>query len=153
MSEQVESPTTIRDRAVAVADYLLAVRAQMERPARTIPADAHRLDQLPDHPACQIGPAADGTSWLRVGLPDLPPPVAVPAALRRRLRGDGPAAAEPAADKSAAGEPAAGESTVDESAVDGPAADVSAVDGPAAGESAAGESAADGPAADGPAAG
>ncbi|MGX6602078.1 arginase family protein [Micromonosporaceae bacterium Da 78-11] len=88
MSEQLESPTTIRDRAVAVADYLLAVRAQMEKPARSVPADTHRLDALPDHPACQVGPAADGTSWLRVGLPDLPPPVAVPAALRRRLRGD-----------------------------------------------------------------
>ena len=95
MSEQLESPTTIRDRALAVADYLLAVRAQMERPARVLPADAHRLDALPDHPACQVGPAADGTSWLRVGLPDLPPPVAVPAALRRRLRGDITAAAEP----------------------------------------------------------
>ncbi|NMO50858.1 AAA family ATPase [Actinoplanes sp. TBRC 11911] len=86
MSE--ESPTTIRDRAVAVADYLLAVRAQMERPARVIPADAHLLDALPDHPACELGPAADGTSWLRVGLPDLPPPPPVPPALRSRLRGD-----------------------------------------------------------------
>jgi very-short-patch-repair endonuclease len=95
MAEQLESPTTIRDRAVAVADYLLAVRAQMDRPARTMPADAHRLDALPDHPACEIGPAADGTSWLRVGLPDLPPPVAVPAALRRRLRGDITARTEP----------------------------------------------------------
>jgi very-short-patch-repair endonuclease len=80
-----ESPAVIRDRAVAVADYLLAVRAQMERPARTVPADAHWLDGLPDHPACQVGPAADGTTWLRVGLPDPPPPVAVPAELRRRL--------------------------------------------------------------------
>ncbi|WP_433301332.1 arginase family protein [Actinoplanes sp. CA-030573] len=95
MSEQVESPTTIRDRAVAVADYLLAVRAQMERPARTVPADAYWLDTLPDHPACRTGPAADGTSWLRVGLPDLPPPVAVPAALRRRLRGDITSVTEP----------------------------------------------------------
>jgi very-short-patch-repair endonuclease len=80
-----ESPTVIRDRAVSVADYLLAVRAQMDRPARTVPADAFWLDGLPDHPACQVGPAADGASWLRVGLPDLPPPVAVPAELRRRL--------------------------------------------------------------------
>jgi arginase family enzyme/very-short-patch-repair endonuclease len=86
MSEQLESPTTIRDRAVAVADYLLAVRAQMERPARTVPADAHWLGDLPDHPDCQAGPGADGTSWLRVGRPELPPPVAVPAELRRRLR-------------------------------------------------------------------
>src|SRR4051794_39247965 len=80
-----ESPTVIRDRAVSVADYLLAVRAHMERPARTVPADAYRLDALPSHPACQVGPAPDGASWLRVGLPDLPGPVAVPAELRRRL--------------------------------------------------------------------
>lgn len=98
MSEQLESPTTIRDRAVAVADYLLAVRAQMERPARTVPAEAHWLDALPDHPDCQVGPGLDGTSWLRVGLPDPPPPVAVPAALRRRLRGGVTAADEPLPD-------------------------------------------------------
>jgi very-short-patch-repair endonuclease len=81
-----ESPTVIRDRAVSVADYLLAVRAQMERPARTVPtADAHWLDALPDHPDCQVGPTADSPSWLRVGLPDPVPPVPVPAELRRRL--------------------------------------------------------------------
>ena len=80
-----ESPEVIRDRAVAVADYLLAVRAQLERPARTVPADAYWLHELPDHPACQAGAAADGTTWLRVGLPDPPGPVAVPAELRRRL--------------------------------------------------------------------
>ncbi len=98
MAEQQESPTTIRDRAVAVADYLLAVRAQMERPARTIPADAHHLAVRPDHPACRMGPAEESSAWLRVGLPDLPPPVAVPPALRRRLRSDVTAAAEPAAE-------------------------------------------------------
>ncbi|BCJ52004.1 very short patch repair endonuclease [Actinoplanes sp. NBRC 14428] len=80
-----ESPTVIRDRAVSVADYLLAVRAQMERPARTVPAEAYWLDTLPAHPACQHGPAADGTTWLRVGLPELPGPPPVPAELRRRL--------------------------------------------------------------------
>ncbi|MFI1989984.1 AAA domain-containing protein [Actinoplanes sp. NPDC020271] len=92
----MESPTTIRDRAVAVADYLLAVRAQMDRPARTVPPDAHWLDGLPAHPDCQAGPGADGASWLRVGRPELPAPVSVPAALRRRLRGEVTAAAEPA---------------------------------------------------------
>ncbi|MFI6073632.1 arginase family protein [Actinoplanes sp. NPDC051343] len=97
MSEQLESPTTIRDRAVAVADYLLAVRAQMERPARTVPADAHWLADLPDHPDCQAGPGTDGTSWLRVGLPDRPPPVPVPAELRRRLREGVTASREPEA--------------------------------------------------------
>src|SRR6188768_256540 len=86
MSEpQQESPTVIRDRAVSVADYLLAVRAHMDRPARIVPADAHWLDALPRHPACEVGPAADGPSWLRVGLPELPPPVSVPGELRRRL--------------------------------------------------------------------
>ncbi|MEU4424325.1 AAA domain-containing protein [Actinoplanes sp. NPDC024001] len=98
MAEQRESPTTIRDRAVAVADYLLAVRAQMDRPARTVPSDAHWLDALPQHPDCQAGPGADGTSWLRVGRPDLPPPASVPAALRRRLRGEITASDEPVAD-------------------------------------------------------
>src|SRR4051794_39927013 len=101
MSEQLESPTTIRDRAVAVADYLLAVRAQMERPARTVPADAHWLDALPDHPDCQVGPSVDDISWLRVGRPDLPPPVPVPAALRRRLRDGVTAVSEPLPDSAA----------------------------------------------------
>jgi len=80
---------------VAVADYLLAVRSQMERPARTVPADAHRLDTLPVHPACQVGPADDGTSWLRVGLPDPIGSVAVPAELRRRLNAEVSATDEP----------------------------------------------------------
>ncbi len=95
MAEQRESPTTIRDRAVAVADYLLAVRAQMDRPARTLPSDAQWLRELPEHPDCQLGPAGDDSSWLRVGRPETPGPVAVPAALRRRLRGDLTAAEEP----------------------------------------------------------
>ena len=33
-----------------------------------MPADAHWLADLPDHPACQVGPSEDGTTWLRVGL-------------------------------------------------------------------------------------
>ncbi|WP_127499490.1 arginase family protein [Actinoplanes solisilvae] len=102
MPDQPESPTTIRDRAVSVADYLLAVRAQLERPARTVPVDALGTDALPDHPACELGPVGDSTSWLRVGLPELPPPVPVPAALRRRLRADITATAEPEDDPSTA---------------------------------------------------
>ncbi|MGA5304003.1 AAA domain-containing protein [Nucisporomicrobium flavum] len=89
---QPESPTVIRDRAVSVADYLLAVRAQMERPARVVPAEAHWLDALPAHPACEAGPGVDGTSWLRVGLPELPGSPPVPAELRRRLTEVSPAA-------------------------------------------------------------
>ncbi|BAL86145.1 hypothetical protein AMIS_9250 [Actinoplanes missouriensis 431] len=113
MAEQRESPTTIRDRAVAVADYLLAVRAQMEKPSRTLPSDAQWLDDLPHHPDCRTGPGADGTSWLRVGRPELPAPVTVPAALRRRLRGDISATDEPvpeAGSKAGESEDKAGES-------------------------------------------
>ena len=76
----------IRDRAVSVADYLLAVRAQMERPARTVPAvDAHWLDALPDHPGCEVGPTTTDASWLRVGLPEPVAAIVVPADLRRRM--------------------------------------------------------------------
>ncbi|MFI5936774.1 AAA domain-containing protein [Actinoplanes sp. NPDC051494] len=86
MSEpQRESPTVIRDRAVAVADYLLAVRAHMERPARLVPGDAHWLGGLPAHPDCQVGPGEEGATWLRVGLPELPGSPPFPAGLRRRL--------------------------------------------------------------------
>ncbi|WP_433793600.1 AAA domain-containing protein [Actinoplanes sp. CA-252034] len=102
MADQRESPTTIRDRAVAVADYLLAVRAQMERPARTVPSDAHWLHDLPDHPDCRTGPAADDSSWLRVGRPELPGPAPVPATLRRRLRGEVTAGEEPRLDEAGA---------------------------------------------------
>jgi very-short-patch-repair endonuclease len=94
-----ESSTLIRDRAVAVADYLLAVRAQLERPARTVPADAYRMDALPAHPDCRIGPGADGISWLQVGLPDPMGPVAVPAELRRRLNAEVSATDEPKPDE------------------------------------------------------
>jgi very-short-patch-repair endonuclease len=102
MADQRESPTTIRDRAVAVADYLLAVRAQMERPARTVPSDAHWLHTVPQHADCQTGPGADGASWLRVGRPELPGPAPVPAALRRRLRGEVTAGEEPRLDEAGA---------------------------------------------------
>ncbi|WP_285686355.1 AAA domain-containing protein [Actinoplanes sp. NBRC 103695] len=76
----MESPLVIRDRAVSVADYLLAVRASMERPARTVPADTLWIDGLPEQ--VESGPVADTPSWLRVGLPELPGPVEVPAELR-----------------------------------------------------------------------
>ncbi|GAA0796761.1 AAA domain-containing protein [Spirilliplanes yamanashiensis] len=81
MSDQPvgESPQVVRDRAAALADYLLAVRAQLERPARTLPtSDAHWLDALPAHPDCRLGPGPDGASWLRVGLPRPPAPLAAP---------------------------------------------------------------------------
>jgi very-short-patch-repair endonuclease len=102
MADQRESPTTIRDRAVAVADYLLAVRAQMERPARTVPSDAHWLHSLPQHADCRTGPAADDSSWLRVGRPEMPGPAPVPAALRRQLRGEVTAGEVPQLDEAGA---------------------------------------------------
>ncbi|AGL14760.1 AAA domain-containing protein [Actinoplanes sp. N902-109] len=89
-----ETPTVIRDRAVSVADYLLAVRAHMERPARTVPGDAHWLDRLPRHPRCRLGPEVDDVSWLRVGLPDLPGSPPVPPELRDSLNDLENAAAE-----------------------------------------------------------
>jgi very-short-patch-repair endonuclease len=60
-----------------------------------VPAEAFRLDALPRHPACEVGPGPEGTSWLRVGLPDPPAPVAVPAELRRRLNAEVSAVDEP----------------------------------------------------------
>ncbi|MEV6634052.1 AAA domain-containing protein [Actinoplanes sp. NPDC051470] len=76
----MESPQVIRDRAVSVADYLLAVRASMERPARVVPGDTVWIDALPGR--VESGPAEGTASWLRVGLPELPGPVDVPAELR-----------------------------------------------------------------------
>jgi very-short-patch-repair endonuclease len=139
MAEQRESPTTIRDRAVSVADYLLAVRAQMERPSRTLPSDAHWLHDLPRHPDCGAGPGADGISWLRVGRPELPGPVAVPAALRRHLRGEVTATEEPGNGRPPTDRPPAG----------GPVAGSRVAGGPIAGSPAAGEQSAARPGAEG----
>ncbi|MFI1996073.1 AAA domain-containing protein [Actinoplanes sp. NPDC020271] len=69
-----DAPATIRDRAAALTEYLLAVRAQMERPARAVPTGAaiweHRLPELSSH--LQLGPGGDETSWLRVTRPPMP---------------------------------------------------------------------------------
>ncbi|MGI5179501.1 AAA domain-containing protein [Dactylosporangium sp. CA-152071] len=74
-----DAPGTIRDRALALADYLMAVRARMEKPSRTVPtSDAFWQHQLPIHPACEVGVAGDDATWLRVALPPLPKPVSVP---------------------------------------------------------------------------
>jgi very-short-patch-repair endonuclease len=88
VSDQVasESPDEIKDRAVSLVEYLLAVRALLDRPARTVPeADAHWQADLPRHDACQIGPDRPGGSWLRVGRPTPPPPPPVPDTLHRHL--------------------------------------------------------------------
>ncbi|MEH0980889.1 AAA domain-containing protein [Micromonospora sp. CPCC 205556] len=76
----VESPSLILDRATSLVDYLMAVRAQMEKPARTVPTvGAFWQHAFPDHPACEVGVSADGASWLRVGLPAPARPLRTPA--------------------------------------------------------------------------
>ncbi|MFI5492871.1 AAA domain-containing protein [Actinoplanes sp. NPDC051859] len=117
-----ESPTVIRDRAVSVADYLLGVRAHLERPARLVPDPAWWLHELPEHPACGRGPAGDDPAWLRVGLPDLPGPPPVPAELRRRLNEITPVA-----------EPALGAATGTEGAAAGTEGAAAGIEGAAAG--------------------
>jgi very-short-patch-repair endonuclease len=81
-----DQPAAVQDRAVALVEYLLAVRALLERPARTVPAtDAHWQGDLPDHPQCAVGPLGPGESWLRVNRPAPPPPPQVPPTLLRHL--------------------------------------------------------------------
>lgn len=72
-TSDIESPALILERTTALVDYLMAVRAQLEKPARTVPtADVFWQHDLPDHPDCQVGVSADGVSWLQVGLPAAP---------------------------------------------------------------------------------
>lgn len=75
-----EPPALIRERASSLVEYLLAVRALVEKPARTVPAtDAFWQADLPQHADCQVGPTHPGGSWLRVGRPAPPdPPVIAP---------------------------------------------------------------------------
>lgn len=82
-----EPPELIRQRAVALVEYLLAVRALIEKPARTVPAaDAYWQGDLPDHPTCQLGPEELAQpSWLRVGRPSPPEPPRIPTGLVRHL--------------------------------------------------------------------
>jgi very-short-patch-repair endonuclease len=84
-----ESPTLIRQRATALVEYLLAARAQIERPARTVPtAYAFWPEKLPTHPGCEIGPVGDGPSWLRVAHPAPLAPLHIPAELAGHLVGE-----------------------------------------------------------------
>ncbi|MGH3682448.1 MAG: DNA helicase, partial [Natronosporangium sp.] len=82
-----DSPAVILDRAVALVEYLLAVRALLEKPARTVPpVDAYWQTDLPDHPDCQVGPRElDQPGWLRVGRPAPPEPPRIPPGLVRHL--------------------------------------------------------------------
>jgi very-short-patch-repair endonuclease len=74
-----DSPEAMRERAVSLVEYLLAVRALTEKPARAVPAtDAWWQADLPDHPACVLGPDAPAGPWLRVGRPAPPPDPHIP---------------------------------------------------------------------------
>ncbi|MET8310928.1 AAA domain-containing protein [Micromonospora sp. NPDC005173] len=87
-TSSVESPSLILDRATSLVDYLMAVRAQMEKPARTVPtAGAFWQHAFPDHQACEVGVSADGASWLRVGLPAPARPLRAPAQFAPYLNG------------------------------------------------------------------
>ncbi|GAA0908511.1 hypothetical protein GCM10009558_011970 [Virgisporangium aurantiacum] len=78
-----ETPLVIRDRAVALTDYLLAVRAQVERPVRTVStADAFWQNGFPRHPELAVGPSSGSDAWLRVGLPVAEKPIVVPVQFR-----------------------------------------------------------------------
>ncbi|MEU8338280.1 sigma-70 family RNA polymerase sigma factor [Micromonospora tulbaghiae] len=86
----------ILDRAISLVDYLMAVRAQMEKPARTVPSvDAFWQHDLPVHPDCQVGVSPDGSSWLQVGLPAAPKPLRPPAEFAPHLTGSVSAETEP----------------------------------------------------------
>ncbi|WP_249714155.1 AAA domain-containing protein [Rhizomonospora bruguierae] len=81
-----ETPSVVRDRAIALVEYLLAVRALVEKPVRTVPAtDAYWIEGLPEHPACEVGPLRAGGSWLRIGRPGPPEPPPIPPGLVRHL--------------------------------------------------------------------
>src|SRR5437763_1780870 len=78
----MDTPEAIRARASALVEYLLAVRALLERPVRTVPAtDAFWQADLPAHPAGAIRPGDSTGPWLRVARP---PPAAPPARRPRR---------------------------------------------------------------------
>src|SRR5436305_15185886 len=81
-----DTPEAVRDRAVSLVEYLLAVRALLERPARTVPAtDAFWQSDLPAHPAVAVGPGDTTGPWLRVGRPSPPPNPMIPRSFAAEL--------------------------------------------------------------------
>ncbi|WKU04355.1 AAA domain-containing protein [Micromonospora sp. HUAS LYJ1] len=95
-TSDIESPALILERTTALVDYLMAVRAQLEKPARTVPtADVFWQHDLPDHPDCQVGVSADGVSWLQVGLPAAPRRLKTPVEFVAHLADPPPYPAEP----------------------------------------------------------
>ncbi len=82
----MDTPEAIRARASALVEYLLAVRALLEKPVRTVPAtDAFWQADLPAHPAVTVGPGDTTGPWLRVGRPSPPPDPVIPPAFARDL--------------------------------------------------------------------
>jgi very-short-patch-repair endonuclease len=76
----------VRERAVSLVDYLLAVRGLIDKPVRTVPAtDSYWQADLPGDPACRLGPTEPGGAWLRVGRPDIPPAPPIPTGLVAHL--------------------------------------------------------------------
>src|SRR6266550_3678365 len=76
-----DSPEAVRERASSLVEYLLAVRALLEKPARTVPAtDAFWQADLPAHPAVAVGPGDTTGPWLRVGRPSPPADPVIPPA-------------------------------------------------------------------------
>jgi very-short-patch-repair endonuclease len=76
----------VRERAVSLVDYLLAVRGLIDKPVRTVPAtDSYWQADLPGDPACRLGPTEPGGAWLRVGRPEIPPAPPIPTGLVAHL--------------------------------------------------------------------
>lgn len=85
MNRGSEAPLdAVRERARRLFEYLHAVRALKETPARDIRAHALArwwLGELPEHENLQVGPQEDADRWLevlpskRISVPDLPAPL------------------------------------------------------------------------------
>ncbi len=91
-----DRPETVHQRAVSLVEYLLAVRALIEKPVRTVPtADAFWRADLPAHDDVRLGPEGPGEPWLRVGRPAAPPDPVIPTGLVAHLSWDLSATSEP----------------------------------------------------------
>jgi very-short-patch-repair endonuclease len=91
-----DPPAAVHRRALALTEYLLAVRALLDKPVRTVPAtDAYWQHELPESEECALGPRQPGGSWLRVGRPEPPSPPSIPTGLLRHLAWDLSATAPP----------------------------------------------------------
>lgn len=91
-----DPPAVVHRRALALTEYLLAVRALLDKPVHTVPTtDAYWQHDLPESEDCALGPRHPGGSWLRVGRPEPPTPPSIPTGLLRHLAWDLSATAPP----------------------------------------------------------